>query len=185
MKKRIITAIGIGSILLISILAPAATYAGVNVTVNVPLPPLVIPAPPGLVVVPDTYVYYPPDVDVDIFFYHGYWYRPHHGYWYRSRSYNGPWGRIAVKRVPRAVYRIPPGFRHGPTYDRVPHGEVMRNWRGWERDRHWERGRHEERGHFKEGGHVGRDRGDFREGEHRGHERGERGERGGGERHER
>jgi len=39
MKKRIITAIGSGSILLISLLAPAATYAGVNVTVNVPLPP--------------------------------------------------------------------------------------------------------------------------------------------------
>ncbi|HYA14249.1 MAG TPA: hypothetical protein VEF33_07915 [Syntrophales bacterium] len=148
-------------------------------------PPLVIPAPPGLVVVPNTYVYYPPDVDVDIFFYHGYWYRPHHGYWYRSRSYNGPWGRIAVKRVPRAVYGIPPGFRHGPMYEHVPHGEVMRNWRGWERDRHWDRGRHEERGHFREGGHGERDRGDFREGERRGYERGERGERGGGERHER
>jgi hypothetical protein len=195
MKKRIITAIGIGSILLMTIFAPVAANAEVNVTVNVPLPPLVIPAPPGLVVIPGTYVYYPPDVGVDIFFYHGYWYRPHHGYWYRSRGYNGPWRTIAVNRVPRAVYGVPPGFRHGPMYERVPYGQVKKNWRGWERDRHWDRGRHDGRGHVNEGEHRvrgrgefkgsehgARDRRDFNEGEHKGHERGEHG---GGEKHER
>jgi len=158
MKKYIVTAIGIGSVLLMIIFAPLAANAEVNVRVI--LPPLVIPAPPGLVVIPDTNVYYPPDVEVDIFFYHGYWYRPYNGYWYRSRSYNGPWGAIAVGRVPRAVIGIPPGFRHGPMYERVPHGRVMKNWRGWERDRYWEKRGHEGGGHL--------------EGEHRGGERHER-----------
>jgi len=170
MKKRIIiTAIGIAGVLLMTILVPVAANAGVNVTVNVPLPPLVIPAPPGLVVIPNTYVYYPPDVGVDIFFYHGYWYRPYHGYWYRARGYNGPWGPIAIERVPRAVYGIPPGFRSGPRYEHVPYGHVKKNWRAWERDRYWDRSRHEGRGHFNEGDHWGHDRG-----EHRGGERHER-----------
>jgi len=173
MKKLIITAIGVGSMLLMTIFTPVAANAEVNVTVNVPLPPLVIPAPPGLVVIPGSYVYYPPDVGVDIFFYHGYWYRPHHGHWYRSQGYNGPWRTIAVNRVPRAVYGIPPGFRHGPRYEHVPYGQVKKNWRAWERDRHWDRGRHEGGGHFKEGKHGARDRSDFHEGDRRDHNRGE------------
>jgi len=186
MKKHIITAIGVGSMLLMAIIAPAATNAEVSVTVNVPLPPLVIPAPPGLVVIPGTYVYYPPDVAVDIFFYHGYWYRPYRGHWYRSRGYNGPWGSIAINRVPRAVYGVPPGFRHGPMYEHVPYGQVKKNWRAWERDRHWDRGRHEGREHFKEGEHRMRDGGEFKEHEHGARERrdfreGDRGEHGKGE----
>ncbi|HVO67210.1 MAG TPA: hypothetical protein VMT12_12055 [Syntrophales bacterium] len=145
MKKYIVKAISVGVLLMI-IFAPAAANARVDVIVNVPLPPLVIPAPPGLVVIPGTGVYYPPDVDVDIFFYHGYWYRPYNGYWYRSRGYNGPWATIEVGRVPRPVIGIHPGFRGGPMYERVPHGRVMKNWRRWERDRYWERRGPERRG---------------------------------------
>ena len=163
MKKRMVTAIGIGSMLLMIVLAPAATDAKVNVTVNIPLPPLMISGPPGMVVIPGTYVYHPPDVAVDIFFYHGYWYRPHHEYWYRSRSYNGPWRTISVNRVPRPVYGVPPGFRRGPMYEHVTYGQVQKNWRAWERDRYWDMGRHEGREHFKEGEHGGRDRRDFHE----------------------
>jgi hypothetical protein len=181
MKKHMFTAIGIGSVLLMfTFFSPVITNAEVNVDVRVALPPLVIPAPPHLVVIPDTYVYYPPDQNADIFFYHGYWYRPHHGYWYRARNYNGPWGHIVINRVPRAVIAVPPGFRHGPMYERVPYGQVKKNWRGWERDRHWDRGRHEgKHGGWEKGERRGEQRGehgdrrDFHEGEHGGSERGE------------
>jgi hypothetical protein len=157
MKKTVFSAIGVGSILLMfTLLLPVTTNAEVSVGVRIALPPLVIPAPPHLVVVPNTYVYYPPDVDVDIFFYHGYWYRPYQGAWYRARNYNGPWGFIVINRVPRAVIGVPSGFRRGPMYERVPHGEVMKNWRGWERERHWDRGGHEgERGRSERGEHRG------------------------------
>ncbi|HBH87683.1 MAG TPA: hypothetical protein DDY17_08815 [Syntrophaceae bacterium] len=167
MKKHTFIALCIGSVLpMFTFFSPVLTHAEVNVSVQVGLPPLVIPAPPGLVVIPNTYVYYPPDQNMDIFFYHGYWYRPHHGYWYRARHYNGPWGHIVSNRVPRAVIAVPPGFRHGPMHERVPYGQVKKNWRGWERDRHWDRDRHDNRRNFHESKHRGPDR-DGHKGKHK------------------
>jgi hypothetical protein len=144
-KTIVIQAVLLGFLLSVFLL-PSAGNAEVNVSVSVPLPPLVIPAPPGLVVIPGRYVYYPPDVQTDIFFYHGSWYRPHGGRWYRAAEYNGPWRDIAINRVPRAVIGVPPGFRRGPVvHERVHYRDVKTNWRTWERDRHWDRDRHERR----------------------------------------
>jgi len=42
-------------------------------------------------VIPGTYVYVVPDINTEILFYHGYWYRPSAGRWYWARTYNGPW----------------------------------------------------------------------------------------------
>ncbi|HUL22269.1 MAG TPA: hypothetical protein VLZ10_12485 [Thermodesulfobacteriota bacterium] len=93
-----------------------------------------------MVVVPRTYVYFAPGVDVDIFFYQGYWYRPHQGYWYRSKSYNGKWVYVTPNKVPRAVINVPPGFRHVPPgYRHIPYGDVRKNWKTWERDKYWEK----------------------------------------------
>lgn len=130
--------------------APATADAGVDVDIHVgiPLPRLVIPVAPFLVVIPGTYVYYPPDVDADIVFYHGYWYRPYRNRWYLSPEYNGPWK--AVRKVPQALRTLPPHYRGGPSeYERVPYGDVKKNWSAWERDRHWEkRGKgHKDRDH--------------------------------------
>ncbi len=114
------------------------SMARVHIDVNIPLPPVfTFSAPPELVVIPGTYVYYCPDVDVDVFFYAGYWYRPYGGYWYRSVGYEGPWAYIASP--PSVLVSLPPdyriatrGFRH------IPYGELHRNWRAWQRDRYWE-----------------------------------------------
>jgi hypothetical protein len=158
LKKHMFIAIGIGSVLLmLTFFSPAITNAEVNISVQAPLPPLVIPSPPGLVVIPNTHVYYPPDLNVDIFFYHGFWYRPYRdGQWYRARHYNGPWGPIVINRVPRAVIAVPPGFRRGPIHEQIPYGQLKKNWRGWERDPHWDRGR-------RNGEHQGVHRGEFRD----------------------
>ncbi|MDA8105136.1 MAG: hypothetical protein M0Z71_07100, partial [Nitrospiraceae bacterium] len=43
------------------------SYAGVHVNVGINLPVFAFPAPPPMVVIPGTYAYYAPDVDVDIF----------------------------------------------------------------------------------------------------------------------
>lgn len=119
------------------------SMAGVNVNIgiNVPPPPaLVLPAPPELVVIPNTYAYFAPGIDVDIVFYHGYWYRPHAGYWYRARSYNGPWNYIVIDRVPRTVIHLPPDYRRS-YYDRphIPYGHVHKNWKSWERNKYWDK----------------------------------------------
>ncbi|MEN6469523.1 MAG: hypothetical protein ABFD45_11310, partial [Smithella sp.] len=83
----------LGKVLLaLTFISPAPAIAGVNVDVDISLPPpIIFAAPPALVVLPETYVYVVPDVDVDIFFYGGWWWRPWDGRWYRSQSYNSGW----------------------------------------------------------------------------------------------
>jgi hypothetical protein len=141
MKKRLFAVIAISSALLVfNLVSPVKSNAGVNVNINVPLPGLAIGAPPAMVVIPGTYVYYPPDVSVDIFFYRGYWYRPYRGGWYIANGYNGPWRGMGPGRVPRALIGLPPDFRRiPPGHERMQYGMVRKNWRSWEAERHWDR----------------------------------------------
>ncbi len=161
MKKSLFYVFGFVAMLLVfGFMTPAMGNAEVNVNVVVPLPRLVIPAPPALFVIPGTYVYYPPDVDVDIFFYHGYWYRPYRGGWYISNGYNGPWRSVGPRHVPRALINVPPTYRRVPPgHERLPHAMVQKNWRTWERERHWDHPRGERGGRGGPGqgrGHDGR-----------------------------
>jgi hypothetical protein len=141
MKKQVFAAIGLNSMLLmLCLLSPLKSNAEVNVNIAIPLPGLAISAPPAMIVIPGTYVYYPPDVGADIFFYHGYWYRPYRGQWFISAGYNGPWGSVAVGKVPRVVRGLPPYYRRVPPgYERMPYGTVRGNWRTWEREQYWDR----------------------------------------------
>lgn len=168
MKKQIIAALGVSSMLLMfSLISPLKSNAEVNINVTIPLPGLIMSAPPAMVVIPGSYVYYPPEVNLDIFFYRGYWYRPYGGAWYIANGYNGPWRTIGTGRVPRAVIGVPPHYRRvSYGYERMPYGTVRGNWHRWEREQYWEkheraRGYHEDR---NRGGH---------EGLGHGHERGE------------
>ncbi len=149
MNNKLFTSLAISALLLTgSLIFSPQSYAQVNVNIGVGLPGLMIPVPPAMVVIPGTYVYYPPDVGVDIFFYRGYWYRPYRGHWFISTEYNGPWGAVARERVPGVLIRLPHTYRHvSPGYERMPYGMVRNNWRAWERDQHWDRreNRHEDR----------------------------------------
>ena len=88
MKKSIF-----GTILLASVgLVSTPTMAQVDIRVGIGLPPpILFAAPPELVVIPQTYVYVVPDVEDDIYFYDGWWWRPWEGRWYRSRYYGSGW----------------------------------------------------------------------------------------------
>ena len=145
MRKSTLVTIFVGTILLMGMGYSNRVIAATNVNAAVrfpPPPPFLIPAPPPVVVIPRTYVYAVPDVEVDILFHHGYWYRPHEGRWYRSRSYNGPWAYLPPRSVPRPLIELPPDHhRIPPGYRRIPHGDLRKNWSGWERRRHWDRDR--------------------------------------------
>ena len=143
MQRKIFGIFFVG-VTLLTLMGPIRTgFAEVNVKVAInvpPPPPFVIPAPPPMFVIPRTYVYFAPDVDVDIFFYQGYWYRPHHGHWYRSRSYNGKWVYLSPNKVPRAVINVPPNFRRVPPgYRHIPYGDVHKNWKSWEKQKYWDK----------------------------------------------
>lgn len=122
-------------------LHPVLAEVNVNIGIGIPAaPPLVIPSPPPVVVIPNTYVYFAPDVQVDLFFYRGYWYRPHQGRWYRAMDHNGPWNFIETVRVPSILVHLPSNYRHvAPGHERIPYGHLKKNWKTWEKERHWDK----------------------------------------------
>ncbi len=104
-----------------------------------PPPAYVPPTPPDMAPIAGTYVYFVPGINVDIFFYHGYWYRPWGGYWYWAPAYGGPWAFLPSRRVPRVLITLPSGWRRlPPGYHPVPYAEFHNNWQRWERERYWD-----------------------------------------------
>ncbi len=147
-KKKLL----LGALLLASVLAlPLPTMAEVSVNIGIGLPPLIrFSEPPSLVVIPNSYVYVAPDIEEEIFFVDGWWWRPWEGRWYRSRHYNSGWNHY--KQVPSFYRHVPRDWRHsyrenrwrGHAWEieRLPHHQVQENWRGWKDNRHWERERY-------------------------------------------
>ena len=130
------------------VFAPVSAMAEVSVHINIPLPPpIFFPAPPEVVVIPETDIYAVPDAQEEIFFFGGWWWRPWEGRWYRSHYYDRGWAYY--QREPFFYRNIHPGWRndyrnhmwrgHRWDYHRIPHGEMQHNWQGWQRDRHWEK----------------------------------------------
>ena len=137
-----------GTILLALVIAvPLPTMVRADVNVSIALPPIVFAAPPELIVLPDTYVYVVPDVEAEIFFYNGWWWRPWEGRWYRSYYYNRGWGYY--NGVPSFYFDVDPGWRgyyrdrnwygHRWEYERISNQRLHQNWKGWQNDRHWEK----------------------------------------------
>ena len=135
-------------LLALSLTLPATTMARVNIDVSISLPPpIVFAAPPEVVVLPETYVYVVPDLDVDIYFYGGWWWRLWEGRWYRSRYYDSDWGYF--QSVPSFYADIPSGWRtdfrnhrwegHQWNYELIPHHQLQQNWKTWETNKHWEK----------------------------------------------
>lgn len=93
----------------------------VGVSIGVPAPPVIaLPAPPQLVVVPGTPVYYAPSLSLNFFAYGGRYYTLHDGAWFVATSHTGPWAFVPMDRVPRPVlgvpatyYKVPPGHSKG------------------------------------------------------------------------
>lgn len=161
MKKRTLIIIFIGAMLIVLPGYLMEVKAGVPIP---PPPPFVFPAPPSVFLIPNTYVYFVPDIEPDIFFYRGYWYRPYKGHWYRATFYNGPWVYIVPSRVPVVLINLPPHFRTVPPgHKHIPYGQLKKNWRYWERERYWDRPHGHDRKEWKEG-----ERGKRREGRGRG-----------------
>ena len=105
-----------------SLIALTSTaHAQVTIGVNIaPPPPIVVSAPPQLVVVPGTPVTYAPAVNANLFAYDGRYYRYHGDAWFVATTYNGPWTYVAVEAVPPPVigvpvayYKVPPGHMKG------------------------------------------------------------------------
>ena len=137
--------------LAVIITIPTSTIAAgsrADIDISVPLPPpIIFPVPPNLVVIPETDIYGVVDIDVDIFFYGGWWWRPWEGRWNRSHRHDSGWGHYDGK--PPFYDKVPPGWKkdykqhrwqgYQWNYQRVPYSEVEKNWNKWEKDKYWEK----------------------------------------------
>ena len=103
-----------------------------------------------MIVIPDTNdVYVVPDIDVDLFFWNGWWWRLWEGRWYRSHYYDRGWDYY--NNVPSFYFDVDPGWRgyyrdrnwygHRWNYERIPHQRLHQNWKSWHNNRYWERQR--------------------------------------------
>lgn len=145
MKKLLL-----GAIFWVSAIAiPVLSAAAVNIGIGISLPPAIaFQAPPAVVVLPDTSdVYAVPDIDADMFFWNGWWWRLWEGHWYRSHYYDRGWGYY--NRVPSFYSSVDPGWRgyyrdhnwhgHRWNYERIPDRQLQQNWKSWHNNRHWEK----------------------------------------------
>jgi len=147
MKRLVLRTI----LLALAVLVPISAMAQVSVSVGIPLPPpVVFQAPPAVIVLPDTPdVYAVPDVNVDLYFHNGWWWRFWDGYWYRSHYYDRGWAYF--NHVPGFYFDVDPGWRgyysnhdwHGHPwhYDRIPNGQLQQNWKGWHDNGYWQKQR--------------------------------------------
>jgi hypothetical protein len=121
-----------------AVLAGIPASAQVSVNVNIGPPPVIFAAPPRVVVVPQTSVYYVPDTTYNIFFYEGRYYSFHNGAWFLATSHAGPWAFVPVERVPRVVVMVPPRYYKVPPghAKAFAHGERHGHGRGHEHGRH-------------------------------------------------
>jgi hypothetical protein len=141
----------LGTLLLTLVVAapiPSIARISVGINIGIPLPPMItFSSPPEVVVIPETNVYADPDLNVNLYFYGGWWWRPWEGRWYRSRDYNSGWEYY--RNTPSFYNRIPSGWRYGYrehryqdkewNYQRIPHEQLQQNWRTWQKNRYWER----------------------------------------------
>jgi hypothetical protein len=99
---------------------PAAAQEYYDIDVDLPTYPEMVP-------VPDSPVYYAPNVDSNYFFYDGLYWDYYNDGWYSSAWYNGPWSFVDPIYVPTYIlwvpirfYRRPPAYFRGWHHDRPP-----------------------------------------------------------------
>jgi hypothetical protein len=142
MKRMLIVTTAVLCLLLT--FSSAAPALEIDMGIGIGAPPVQYTRPPELVPIPGSYVYFVPDIDINLFFYHGLWYRHYKGRWFRSENYTGSWENIS--KVPPALSDMPRNYRTlRPGYPRVAYRELRDNWERWERERHWDK-RGEDRG---------------------------------------
>jgi hypothetical protein len=134
-----------------AVLSTAPGEAQVSMNVNIGPPPVIFAAPPRVVVVPQTAVYYAPDTSYNVFLYEGRYYSFHNGAWFLATSHGGPWAFVPVERVPRPVVLVP------VRYYKIPPGQAKKMAR-FERERERDGDRDDDRGRGHGRGHGKHDR---------------------------
>jgi hypothetical protein len=128
--------------MLLGTVTAANAEISVNIGINVPVYPQLVP-------VPGYPVYYNPRGDSNYFFYDGLYWVYREDNWYASSWYNGPWDMTEPEFVPLYVLRVPVRYYvQPPLYFRGWRADAPPRWgdhwgREWEQRRNgWDRWDH-------------------------------------------
>jgi hypothetical protein len=139
-EVRILKILTIFLTAIVMMLVPFPAMAGVNVNVGIGLPPPIVAPPPDVILLPGApSLYVAPDIQVELFFWNGWWWRPWEGRWYRSRYYDRGWAYYS-HGVPGFYPHVNPHWRgyykshrwegRPWNYRRIPHGEFQQHGHG-------------------------------------------------------
>ena len=106
MSKLLVAAAAV----VVSLVAASPASSQVHVSVNIGAPPAFVAAPPPLVVVPGSAVYYAPDYEYGLLFYGGRYYTNVNGAWFWAPRPGARW--VAVSTVPRPLLAVPVEYHH-------------------------------------------------------------------------
>jgi hypothetical protein len=143
MKKLLCSSI----LLALAMVFPIPSMAGVNINIGIALPPpIAFQAPPAVIALPETPgVYVDPDINADLYFWDGFWWRLWEGRWYRSAYYDRDW--VYYNSVPsfyfnvdthwRDYYRNHSWYGYRWNYHPIPYQRLEQNWKRWQKKRDW------------------------------------------------
>lgn len=115
-------------LLLVASIFPAAAQTYYDIDVDLPSYPEMQP-------VPDSPVYYAPNVDSNYFYYDGMYWDYYNDAWYSSAWYNGPWEVVDPVYIPTYILWVPIRFyRRPPPFFRAWHPGRAPRW-----SEHWGR----------------------------------------------
>lgn len=95
--------------LLATVLLSAKPLYADDVKIKIPAPPMpkiVLPAPPPMIWLPTPQIHVAYDSPYPIFHQERHYYLHHDDNWYIGPSYNGPWGLIKGKQVPKSLRKF-------------------------------------------------------------------------------
>ena len=144
----------VGSLLICGAGREAGGEVGVGISINIGPPPISVAAPPAVVMVPQSQVYFVPNVSFDVFYHNGSWWSPRGEVWYRSRAYNGPWVIVDRRSVPAPVLRVPHDYRTIYVKEKhIPYGQWKKEYRHHEGGEEGKHGHDEKHGKGHDKGH--------------------------------
>jgi hypothetical protein len=114
----------IGAAIAVNLIVAAPARSQVHVSVNIGTPPAFVAAPPPLVVVPGSPVYYAPGYDYELFFYGGRYYTQFNGAWFWAPRPGARW--VAVSAVPRPLLAVPVEYHERHGHGHCPPGQAKK-----------------------------------------------------------
>jgi hypothetical protein len=154
-KKRVFSLLFPLCLLVVS--GSQASNVDVGINVNIGAPAIVIASPPEFLLIPSLGLHVSIGAPYDLFYLDGHYYHFDNNRWYRSNHYQGPWGYVDRRHLPKRMLKHE--YREMIDWRDREYREYNKD-RGKHRDRYFRPDdKHERKGERRDDDHKGKNRG--------------------------